>query len=73
MGSGAFLAGYGVARIIGECFRAPDVFLGYLIGGATMGQLLSIPMVVAGAGLILWSGRQISEPYGHGSGGLSRR
>jgi prolipoprotein diacylglyceryltransferase len=29
------------------------VYLGYLIGGATMGQLLSIPMLIVGALLIL--------------------
>jgi phosphatidylglycerol:prolipoprotein diacylglycerol transferase len=51
--TGAFLIGYGVARIIAEFFRQPDVYLGYLIGGATMGQLLSIPMLIAGAWLIL--------------------
>jgi phosphatidylglycerol---prolipoprotein diacylglyceryl transferase len=51
--TGAFLVGYGLARIIGEFFRQPDVFLGYLLAGATMGQLLSIPMVLAGAWLIL--------------------
>jgi phosphatidylglycerol---prolipoprotein diacylglyceryl transferase len=53
--SGAFLVGYGVARITGEFFREPDVFLGYLIGGVTMGQLLCIPMLIAGAWLILRS------------------
>lgn len=47
--SGAFLAGYGVARIVGEFFRQPDAFLGFLYAGATMGQLLSLPMVLAGA------------------------
>ena len=51
--TGAFLVGYGIARIIGEFFRQPDVFLGYLLAGATMGQLLSIPMVIAGVWLIL--------------------
>ena len=51
--TGAFLVGYGLARITAEFFRQPDVYLGYLIGGATMGQLLSIPMVIAGAWLIL--------------------
>jgi phosphatidylglycerol:prolipoprotein diacylglycerol transferase len=51
--TGAFLAGYGVARIIGEFFREPDAFLGFLWGGATMGQLLSIPMVLAGLWLML--------------------
>ncbi len=47
--SGAFLAGYGVARIIAEFFRQPDAHLGFLWGGATMGQLLSIPLVIVGA------------------------
>ena len=51
--TGAFLIGYGIARGTGEFFREPDVFLGYLVGGATMGQLLCIPMVIAGAWLIL--------------------
>ena len=51
--SGAFLIGYGIARIAGEFFREPDVFLGYLVGGVTMGQLLCIPMLIAGAWLIL--------------------
>ncbi|WP_419899599.1 prolipoprotein diacylglyceryl transferase [Roseomonas sp. USHLN139] len=51
--AGAFLAGYGIARIIGELFRQPDAQLGFLWGGATMGQLLSIPMVLVGAGLML--------------------
>ncbi|WP_159999462.1 prolipoprotein diacylglyceryl transferase [Roseomonas sp. 18066] len=51
--AGAFLAGYGIARIIGEVFRQPDAQLGFLWGGATMGQLLSIPMVLVGAGLML--------------------
>lgn len=51
--SGAFLALYGVFRIIGEFFREPDGFLGFLYAGATMGQLLSAPMVVIGLLLIL--------------------
>lgn len=51
--SGVFLAGYGVARIIGEFFRQPDAHLGFLFAGATMGQLLSLPMVAIGAWLIL--------------------
>ncbi len=46
--TGAFLAGYAVARIVGEFFRQPDAFLGFLYAGATMGQLLSAPMLVAG-------------------------
>ncbi len=50
--SGAFLAGYGAARIIGEFFRQPDAHLGFLFAGATMGQLLSLPMIVVGAWLM---------------------
>ncbi len=50
--TGAFLVGYGIARIIGETFRQPDEFLGFLIAGATMGQLLSLPMIAAGIWLI---------------------
>jgi phosphatidylglycerol:prolipoprotein diacylglycerol transferase len=48
-----FLAGYAVARIIGEFFREPDAFLGFLAFGATMGQILSLPMLIAGVWLIL--------------------
>jgi phosphatidylglycerol:prolipoprotein diacylglycerol transferase len=51
--SGTFLAGYGVARIIGEFFRQPDAHLGFLFAGATMGQILSVPMILVGAWLIL--------------------
>ena len=46
---GIFLIGYGVARILVEFVRVPDAQLGYLLGGViTMGQLLSLPLVVAG-------------------------
>jgi len=51
--SGVFLAGYGVARFIGEFFRQPDAQLGFLFAGATMGQLLSLPMVAVGAWLVV--------------------
>jgi phosphatidylglycerol:prolipoprotein diacylglycerol transferase len=50
--SGVFLVGYAIARIIGEFFREPDAFLGFLVFGATMGQLLSIPLALAGLYLI---------------------
>jgi phosphatidylglycerol---prolipoprotein diacylglyceryl transferase len=51
--SGVFLLGYGIARFIGEFFRQPDAHLGYLVFGATMGQLLSLPLVAAGLWLLL--------------------
>jgi phosphatidylglycerol:prolipoprotein diacylglycerol transferase len=50
--TGCFLTGYAIARIIGEFFREPDAFLGFLAFGITMGQLLSIPMLLAGLFLI---------------------
>lgn len=56
--TGVFLTGYGLARITGEFFREPDAFLGFLPGGITMGQLLSIPMVLAGVWMIRRSSPQ---------------
>ena len=50
--TGAFLAGYAIARIVAEHFREPDAFLGFLFGGLTMGQILSLPMLAAGIWLI---------------------
>ncbi|MFC4236969.1 prolipoprotein diacylglyceryl transferase [Thalassospira xianhensis] len=51
---GTFVAGYGISRIIVEFFRQPDAQLGFLTFGATMGQLLSIPMVLVGVGGIIY-------------------
>jgi len=51
--TGTFFAGYGVARIIVEFFRQPDAQLGFLFAGATMGQLLSIPLVIVGVWLVV--------------------
>jgi phosphatidylglycerol---prolipoprotein diacylglyceryl transferase len=50
--TGAFAIGYGAARIFCECFREPDVQLGFLWGGLTMGMLLSIPLMIAGLGVL---------------------
>ncbi|MFN4277165.1 MAG: prolipoprotein diacylglyceryl transferase [Ferrovibrio sp.] len=55
--SGLFLVGYGTARIVGELFREPDAQIGYLVGDTTMGQWLSLPMVLVGIGVIWWSRR----------------
>ena len=51
--SGAFMTGYGLARSGAEFFRQPDAHLGFLWGGATMGQLLSIPFILAGLVMML--------------------
>src|SRR5690606_38661866 len=62
--SGLFLAGYGSFRILVEFVREPDAHLGYLaFDWLTMGQLLSLPMVVAGVFLMVWAyRRQGAEP-----------
>jgi phosphatidylglycerol:prolipoprotein diacylglycerol transferase len=59
--TGLFLAGYAVARMSGELFRQPDEQLGFLIFGTTMGQLLSIPVLIAGIWIIR-SARRLPEP-----------
>lgn len=56
--SGIFLIGYAVARITAEFFREPDPFLGFLPFGATMGQVLSIPMFIAGLCFLFYARRQ---------------
>ena len=56
--SGAFLFGYGVFRFAAEYFREPDAFLGTLALGLSMGQWLCVPMMLAGAALWAWAGRQ---------------
>lgn len=55
---GSFIAIYAIARIIGEFFREPDPQLGFLWGGLTMGMLLSVPMIIAGAILIVMAWRK---------------
>ncbi len=56
--SGGFAFGYGLARTVSEFFREPDIQIGYLAGGITMGMLLSIPMILFGIGLMIWSARR---------------
>ena len=56
--SGLFLIGYGAFRFIAEFAREPDNFLGFLAGGLTMGQWLSMPMIVIGVVLMLWAHRR---------------
>jgi phosphatidylglycerol:prolipoprotein diacylglycerol transferase len=57
--SGLFLLGYGVFRGIVELVRMPDAHLGYLaFGWLTMGQLLSLPMILGGALLLVLAYRR---------------
>jgi len=53
--SGLFLIGYGAFRFIVEFAREPDDFLGLLALGLSMGQWLSLPMIAAGAALMVWA------------------
>lgn len=57
--SGLFLVGYGIFRVVAEFVREPDAQLGYLaFGWLTMGQVLSVPMILFGIGLMVWAYRQ---------------
>lgn len=56
--SAAFLIGYGVFRFAAEFAREPDDFLGLLALGLSMGQWLSLPMVLAGTALAVWAYRR---------------
>ncbi len=56
--SGIFGIGYGVARIICEFFREPDPQLGFLFGGATMGMLLSLPLIALGIAILIYALRR---------------
>jgi phosphatidylglycerol:prolipoprotein diacylglycerol transferase len=55
---GLFAVGYAIARITCEFFREPDPQLGFLWGGLTMGMLLSVPLMIAGFGFILYALRR---------------
>ncbi len=74
--TGAFLAGYGLSRALVEFVRQPDSqfvtqenpighALHFGTWGLTMGQTLSLPMIVAGLGLIWWSFRRWKDDTGH--------
>jgi phosphatidylglycerol:prolipoprotein diacylglycerol transferase len=64
---GLLLTLYGVARILVEFFRQPDAQIGFLPGGITEGQLLSIPLIIVGVWVVWWStrpGRPLDGPKG---------
>ena len=56
--SGAFLLGYGSLRFIAEYFRTPDAGIFGLSDAVSMGQWLSLPMILAGLMLLRWSARR---------------
>ena len=62
--SGLFFLGYGVARFVVEFFREPDAHLGLLSLGMSMGQWLTIPMILLGIGLLYRASQQqkVAQP-----------
>ncbi len=56
--TGTFIAGYAIARMIVELYRQPDAHIGFLTAGSTMGQWLSMPMLLIGLGLVAWGWRR---------------
>ena len=62
--SGAFLVGYGVFRFLVEFTRAPDDFLGLLALGLSMGQWLSLPMILVGIAMMAWAYRREAAKKG---------
>jgi phosphatidylglycerol:prolipoprotein diacylglycerol transferase len=55
---GIFMSGYGFSRIIVEFFREPDAHLGFIFSHITMGQILSLPMLVLGLFVIRFALRK---------------
>lgn len=56
--TGVFMIGYGICRFCIEFIREPDAQLGYLWGDwLTMGQVLSIPLILVGVALLIYVGK----------------
>jgi phosphatidylglycerol---prolipoprotein diacylglyceryl transferase len=60
--TGVFAIVYGAARIFSEFFREPDPQLGYFRWGLTMGMVLSLPLIIAGIGVLASSYRRGISP-----------
>lgn len=61
--SGAFLAGYGIARAFVEFFREPDSQLGFIARHYTMGQILCLPMIFGGILLLFYAIRSTRNQH----------
>ena len=57
--SAMFLIGYGALRFAAEFFREPDDFLGLLAFNLSMGQWLSLPMILAGIAMLAWARQKV--------------
>ena len=56
--TGVFSCGYGLARFVVETVRQPDAQIGLFAGGFSMGQILSMPMILFGLYLLIQNWRQ---------------
>jgi len=56
--TGVFLCSYGLVRFLVETVRQPDAHIGLFAGGFSIGQILSLPMILFGLYLLLQSWRQ---------------
>jgi phosphatidylglycerol:prolipoprotein diacylglycerol transferase len=67
--SGLFLLCYGIFRFAVEFVREPDAHIGYIaFNWLTMGQLLSLPMILFGIVLLVWAYRRNEKPQGERKG-----
>jgi len=57
--SAVYLILYGSFRFIIEFLREPDSHMGFLLNGYTMGQILSILMIISGLILIIYSQKKL--------------
>ncbi len=65
--AGLFLFAYGSFRFLVEFVRLPDAHIGYLaFDWFTMGMLLSLPMIIGGAGLLVWAYTRSPTPENAG-------
>lgn len=63
--AGSFILTYAIARILNEQFRAPDIQIGFQLGGLTRGQWLSVAMFVVGIFVaFFWSRTQSQTVFG---------
>ncbi len=62
---GAFLALYGIFRFLIEFVREPDAHMGYLLfDWVTMGQILSLPLIIGGIALLIYATRKALPQQG---------
>ncbi len=60
---------YGLFRFVAEFFREPDPQLGFILGPFSMGQLLSLPMLILGAVMVAIQFQKGERPAGRSASG----